>query len=52
MKKIIRKIVEVHGGQLLMLGVALSTLASSSCRFVWQEPEEPDGVRELAKENK
>ena len=52
MGKGLSKFVRLHGNQLLALGVTLSTLASSSCRFLWHEPEEPDGIRTFAKEKR
>lgn len=49
MKTLIKKIVTKYGAQICSLASLEAIISVNSCRGLYYQPEEPDGVRKIAK---
>lgn len=49
MKTLIKKIVTKYGAQICSLASLAAIISVNSCRGLYYQPEEPDGVRKIAK---
>ena len=49
MKTKVKKWLVKHGNAICAVAVSLASLSSLCCRGCWYQPEEPEGLKEFAK---